>query len=66
VEWKKSSYSSAYHGCVEIAAAGERVLVRDSKDPAGPVLAFTPDGWRVFLVSLRPEGRGGVPPCREV
>jgi hypothetical protein len=53
VVWVKSTYSGYNGSCVEIAATGERVLVRDSKDPAGPVLAFTPDGWRVFLVSLR-------------
>jgi hypothetical protein len=53
VKWIKSTYSSAYNGCVEIAATGERVLVRDSKDPAGPSLSFAPGEWRVFLVSLR-------------
>ncbi|MGW0218376.1 DUF397 domain-containing protein [Micromonospora chokoriensis] len=25
--------------------------VRDSKDPAGPVLVFTPDAWRTFVGS---------------
>ncbi|WP_433283919.1 DUF397 domain-containing protein [Micromonospora sp. CA-244673] len=29
------------------------VLVRDSKDPAGPTLAFTPDAWRSLITSLR-------------
>lgn len=27
------------------------VAVRDSKDPTGPVLAFTPDAWRAFVGS---------------
>ncbi|MEU8259485.1 DUF397 domain-containing protein [Micromonospora sp. NPDC048999] len=25
------------------------VAVRDSKDPTGPALAFTPTAWRTFL-----------------
>jgi hypothetical protein len=27
----------------------EVIQVRDSNDPAGPVLAFTPAAWRAFL-----------------
>jgi hypothetical protein len=54
--WRKSSYSGNNGGdCVEIAAvtghnAGHRhlIVVRDSKDPHGPVLLFTPGGWQDF------------------
>jgi hypothetical protein len=28
------------------------VAVRDSKDPAGPALTFTPDAWRAFTGRL--------------
>ena len=41
--------------CVEVAhdeATGQR-FVRDSKDPAGPVLAFTPQEWTAFEQSVR-------------
>jgi hypothetical protein len=27
--------------------------VRDSKDPQGPVLLFTPDEWRAFVGGVR-------------
>lgn len=27
------------------------VAVRDSKDPDGPALVFTPDAWRAFVGS---------------
>ena len=27
--------------------------VRDSNDPAGPALVFTPDEWQVFISSVR-------------
>lgn len=40
--WRTSSYSDATGGeCVEVAAAKDGVMVRDSKDPDGPVLALT-------------------------
>jgi hypothetical protein len=35
LRWHRSSLSSSGGDCVELAAAGE---IRDSKNPAGPVL----------------------------
>jgi hypothetical protein len=49
IVWHTSSYSNGGDACVEVAPAPDRVLVRDSKDPDGPVLAVTPDAWRAFL-----------------
>lgn len=47
--WRKSSYSGADSGnCVEVASAARTVAVRDSRDPHGPALAFTPAGWQAF------------------
>lgn len=48
----KSSHSSS-GACVEAAPAGGRILVRDSKDQAGPVLVFTPAEWSAFLAGVR-------------
>jgi hypothetical protein len=45
--WRKSSASASNGHCVEVAP-GPLVAVRDSKDPAGPVLAFSPAAWRAF------------------
>jgi hypothetical protein len=55
VSWRKSSYSGASNGdCVEVADGLTDVLpVRDSKDPSGPSLTFTPDAWSTFLVGLK-------------
>ncbi|MFI7534134.1 DUF397 domain-containing protein [Streptosporangium sp. NPDC049376] len=49
--WRKSSLSSADGGdCVEVASLPEGGhAVRDSKDPSGPALAFTPAQWRSFV-----------------
>jgi hypothetical protein len=50
VDWRKSSYSSNTGNCVEVARNLPGVVaVRDSKDPSGPALTFTPDEWRAFL-----------------
>ena len=48
--WIKSSYSSNDGpDCVEVAATPTTVRVRDSKDPRGPQLAFSPEAWTAFV-----------------
>ncbi|MGI5215686.1 DUF397 domain-containing protein [Plantactinospora sp. CA-290183] len=49
--WRKSGRSSGNGGaCVEVADNLPGIVgVRDSKDPAGPVLAFAPAAWRAFV-----------------
>ncbi|MGI5212471.1 DUF397 domain-containing protein [Plantactinospora sp. CA-290183] len=49
--WRTSSRSNQSGGnCVEVADnLSDRVLVRDSKDRQGSVLAFGPDAWRAFV-----------------
>ncbi|MFG2696809.1 DUF397 domain-containing protein [Kitasatospora sp. NPDC048407] len=54
-KWDKSSYSSNGGNCVEVArnmAAAEGIIpVRDSKDPNGPVLTFSPSAWSAFVAA---------------
>lgn len=41
-------------GFVEVVAdADARVLVRDTKNRGGPVLAFRPDAWRRFARQVK-------------
>lgn len=52
--WRKSSYSGSTNNCVEVADGAPGVVpVRDSKDPQGPALAFTPEAWRCFMTGIR-------------
>lgn len=50
LEWVKSSYSGNNGNCVEVAVlpAGGRAL-RDSKDPSGPILTFSAEGFGAFV-----------------
>jgi Domain of unknown function (DUF397) len=53
VTWRTSSYSGGNGGqCVEVATPG-RVIVRDTKDRAGTVLAFGPNAWREFAARVK-------------
>jgi hypothetical protein len=45
VLWRKSTGSSGDSQCVEVAALKGATAVRDSTDPAGPALTFTPAEW---------------------
>ena len=53
--WRKSSYSGTNGGdCVEVACTPPAaVAVRDSKDPDGPKLIFTPADWAAFTTTIR-------------
>jgi hypothetical protein len=52
LSWRTSSYSAESGACVGVALAPEPVLVRDSKDPDGPVLAVPAPAWWRFLTTL--------------
>lgn len=52
--WRKSSLSGSNDGaCVEVAARLGVVAVRDSKNPDGPALTFTPEAWWAFTTKIK-------------
>jgi hypothetical protein len=54
VTWRTSSYSGNSGGqCVEVANAARLIAVRDSKNPAGPRLAFTRETWAAFAATVK-------------
>lgn len=52
VTWRKSSFSQG-GDCVELAHSRNLILVRDSKDPSGPILSFTVAGWSSFIAGIK-------------
>ncbi len=51
--WRKSTYSNNGGNCVEVACMPNLVAVRDSNDPDGPKLSFTPKQWMAFTSSVK-------------
>jgi len=71
--WQKATQSSDGSNCVEVTVtydtsiAGHKAdceklyLMRDSKNPDGPVLAFTPAEWDAFVLGVK-DGEFDVAP----
>lgn len=53
VVWRKSNASGGDGACVEVAKSGSFVLVRDSGNRSGTVLAFNSDQWLGFVRRIK-------------
>jgi hypothetical protein len=58
--WSKSRRSGGQSNCVEVAVTeGSKegsdhvITIRDSKNPDGPKLVFTPAEWEAFTAGVR-------------
>jgi hypothetical protein len=51
--WIKAKASNHNGACVEIASTADKIAIRDSKDPRGPILVYTPVEFRAFLDGAR-------------
>jgi Domain of unknown function (DUF397) len=53
--WHKSTFSNGSGGnCVEVARNLPGIVaVRDSKDPDGPTLIFSPTEWEAFTAGAK-------------
>jgi hypothetical protein len=71
--WHKASHSTDGSSCVEVTvtydtsqsahkSGSEKLyLMRDSKNPDGPVLAFTPAEWEAFVLGVK-DGEFDIEP----
>lgn len=57
--WRKSSLSTGGDECVEVAAYGPAVLVRDSRDRSADVLALDSTQWNALVRAIRSGGLDG-------
>ena len=54
VTWRKATASNPRGDCVELArVAGDAVAVRNSRDPHGPALVYTPAEIAAFLTGAK-------------
>lgn len=51
--WFKSSRSYGGGACVEVSSANGGIRVRDSKNPHGAQLWFSPVEWAAFVAGVR-------------
>ena len=51
--WIKSSFSYSNSNCVELASLPAGVMMRDSKNPDAPLLAFTAGEFAAFLAGVK-------------
>jgi len=51
--WRKASLSVNNGACVEVASSRTAVMVRDSVDPSGPVVAYPAATWQAFLAAAK-------------
>lgn len=58
--WRKAQRSVANGACVEVAPVNGMIAIRDSKDPDGAVLLYTPAQWNAFLDGVRKREFDGL------
>jgi Domain of unknown function (DUF397). len=56
IRWQKSSHSGDNGNCVEVAPLPSNLIgIRDSKNPAGPILQVSHREWHSFITKVRAD-----------
>jgi Domain of unknown function (DUF397) len=50
--WQRASFCGGGE-CVEVAQQRDVIMLRDSKDPSGPVLRYTRAEWEAFVLGVK-------------
>lgn len=53
LRWRTARRSANNGACVEVAPTAGSILVRDSKNQVGPVVAYAGNAWRAFLIEAK-------------
>ncbi|MGP4050239.1 DUF397 domain-containing protein [Streptomyces sp. 2A115] len=59
IKFRKSSFCTDAHGCVEVGKARDAVQVRDAKEAGGPRLTFGRNEWSTFVTEVKASGLSG-------
>jgi hypothetical protein len=51
--WRKSTYSTNSQDCIELAAMGDEILLRDSKNPDQDHFTFTRSELAAFVAGAK-------------
>lgn len=52
--WRTASYTGNGGGnCVEVGGTDRAIVVRDTKDRDGGLLAFSPQAWRALVAKIK-------------
>jgi hypothetical protein len=56
LNWRKAERSLNHGACAEVANGSGIIVMRDSKDPNGPVLFYSAASWRSFIAAAKLGG----------
>ncbi len=52
LSWRRAQRCNAGN-CIEVAASGDAIIVRDSKSPQGPMLTYGRGQWENFVEGIK-------------
>jgi hypothetical protein len=55
LQWRKARRSAGNGACVEVAPVNGQIAVRDSKNPGGRWLRYSPQSWQEFVSTIKHE-----------